>query len=226
MPFGFASSSSCCSATCGIGCTMLTAGGPSSQQRRHHPPTLLDRTRVAHEYADHRLSSYRLRHELERGCGDERDATSHLVRGLQHEVAPEPDQVAGHRGGVHQHRAEHDRPQGVQRERQLGDDPEVAAATTRPPEQVGVLTLGGDHEPTVGGDHLGRAQVVAGEPEGTFQPATSAAQGETGDTRGGHPTPGDSQPVRLGRGVHLAPRAPGPTCTRRRPWRFATPGRP
>src|SRR5205085_678511 len=52
------------------------------------------------------------------------------------------------------------RPNLVQLELELGDDAEVATATAQSPEQVGVFLLRGSQDSTVGGDHLGRDEVV------------------------------------------------------------------
>jgi hypothetical protein len=46
-----------------------------------------------------------------------------------------------------------------------GAHAEVSASPTKRPQQVRVLVLGGDQESTVGGDHIGRDQVVAGKAE-------------------------------------------------------------
>ena len=81
------------------------------------------------------------------------------------------DDLAGvpHHGGAVVERPEQQaeldhRPDLVQRELELGDDAEVAAAAADRPEQVRVLGLGGGPRLAVGGDHARRDQVVDGEP--------------------------------------------------------------
>ena len=139
MPFGFAASRSCCTATYGIGWTMLIAGGPNSSSGARTRLALVDGSGVADDDADDRVAAHRLGHEVGGRRGDEGDAAAHLVGGVLHEVAPEPHDLARHRRRVHEHPAEHDRSDRVQLKGELGDDAEVAAAAAQRPEQVGVL---------------------------------------------------------------------------------------
>ena len=53
-------------------------------------------------------------------------------------------------------------------------------------------------------------QVVAHEAELALEPAAAAAEREAGDAGVGHAAAGDREPVLLGRGVELAPRAARP----------------
>ena len=57
----------------------------------------------------------------------------------------------------------------------------------------------------VGGDHLHRQQVVAGQTVLAHEPADPAAEGEAGDTGVGHDPTGGGQPEPLRRLVQLAP---------------------
>ena len=67
-------------------------------------------------------------------------------RARRHEVAAEAQRARRPSGRVHEHPAEHDRPDRVQPELELGDDAEVAAAAAQPPEQVGVLVVAARHD--------------------------------------------------------------------------------
>ena len=109
----------------------------------------------------------------------------------------------------------HDRVDLVQGELEGGDHAEVAAAAADGPEQVRVLTGRGPPHPAVGGDHLGRDQVVDAEPVFAGQPAHAAAQREPGhagvaDQPGGH-----GQPVGRAAASRSASSAPPPARARR-----------
>jgi hypothetical protein len=104
---------------------------------------------------------------------------------------------------------ENQRADRVQAVLQRGHHAEVAAAAPQPPEQVGVLVLAGGDELAIGGDHVGRQQVVAGQAALAQQPADPAAEGEAGDAGAGHQAAGDGQAERLGLVVELRPRDPG-----------------
>src|SRR5690606_19485251 len=80
------------------------------------------------------------------------------------------------------------------------DDAEVAAAAAQRPQQVGVLVGVGADDAPVGGDQLGREQVVAGEAVLALQPAGAAAHREAGDAGGRHAAAGGGEAVR-GRGA-------------------------
>jgi hypothetical protein len=67
----------------------------------------------------------------------------------------------------------------VEPELGLRDDPEVAAATAKPPEQLGVLILARADDLAGRGDELGSDQVVAGEAALRGQVADPSSKGET-----------------------------------------------
>ena len=85
----------------------------------------------------------------------------------------------------------------MQAKLELRHDAEVAATAADAPEEVGVLILArGDHA-AVGEHHLGREQVVDGEPVLAREIAGSSAQGQTCDTRAAD----DAQRYREAKGV-------------------------
>jgi hypothetical protein len=84
-------------------------------------------------------------------------------------------------------------------------DAEVAAAPADPPEQLGLLIVGGADDPARGRDQLGGDQVVAGEPILGGEVANAAAEGEAGDAGRADDAPGRDQPVPLGRRVEVEP---------------------
>ena len=102
-------------------------------------------------------------------CGDERQRRRDLegreaavgLGGVLDEVPEEPQQVAGLVELVEE-QADIDVVDRVQLELEGGDDPEVAAAAAERPEQVRVLVVLAVTDLAVGGDHLGREQVVDG----------------------------------------------------------------
>jgi hypothetical protein len=137
--------------------------------------------------------------------GQKRDAAPNLVGRLRHVVAVEPNHLTGLRARPQQQAAGENRPHRVQAEQELGDDPEVTAATAQAPEQVRVLRGGRGHHSAVGGDHLRRQQALAREAIHSLQPAAPAAQREAADAGVGHPATGHGQPVLLGGGIELSP---------------------
>ena len=115
--------------------------------------------------------------------GDARDPAAHLVGRVEHEVTPEPDDVDGHGRGVHQDAREDHGRHRVQPEVERGDDTEVAASAAEAPEQLRVLGSRRGDRAAVGGDDLGREQVVAGEAELALEPAAATAEREPADAR-------------------------------------------
>ena len=98
----------------------------------------------------------------------------------------------------------HGRPDLVRPELEVGDDPEVAAATANRPEQVRVLRRRRPADLAVGGDDLRREQVVDGQAARAAQPSHPTAQGEPADTGVTHQAGRHGQPVSLGGGIHVA----------------------
>ena len=112
-------------------------------------------------------------------------------------------------------------PERVQRQLERGDDAEAAAAAAQRPEQLGVLVLGGAHDPAVPGDELGGDEVVAGQPVLALEPARAAAEREPGDAGGGDAPAGRGEPVRAAWRGRRRPRCAPPPIramrARRRP---------
>jgi hypothetical protein len=64
---------------------------------------------------------------------------------------------------------------------ELGDDPEVPAATAQAPEEIGILGLAGGDQLAFGGDEVDREELVDGQSVLAVQPADAAAEREAGD---------------------------------------------
>ena len=135
----------------------------------------------------------------------ERHPAAEVVRGLRHVLAQEAKHLGTALRQRHQHAAVDHRADLVQPERERGHDPEVAAASTEPPEQVGVLVRVGDHDAAVGGHDLGLDQVVSCQAAAPLDPAAAAAQRQSGDAGGREPTAGHGETVLLRRLIELAP---------------------
>ena len=106
----------------------------------------------------------------------------------------------------------------VQLELERGDHPEVAAAASQRPEQVLVLPGAGRAHLAVGGDHLGREQVVETEAVAPGQVADPAAQGEPGDAGSGNDPTGGGQPVGVRGVVEVPPGGPASGAGRLGGW--------
>jgi hypothetical protein len=87
---------------------------------------------------------------------------------------------------------------------ELGDDPEVAAAAAQAPEEIFVFPLAGGHDAAIGGDHLGRNEIVGAQAVLIAQPAQAAAQRQAGDTRRRDHAHGGGQSILLRRPVQVA----------------------
>ena len=99
---------------------------------------------------------------------------------------------------------QHDGPDRVEPELELGDDPEVAAGTTQAPEQVGVLVGAGLHELAFRSDHVDRQQLVDRQPVLAHEPADAAAQGQPRQPSMGDDAGRDSQSELLRLPVEVA----------------------
>ena len=76
------------------------------------------------------------------------------------------------------------------------------------PIKVRLVALAGRDDAAISQDDLGRQQVVAREAVLRRRPAVTATGGEPADASGGDAAAGRVQPVRLSRGVELAPQDP------------------
>ncbi len=88
--------------------------------------------------------------------------------------------------------------QGVEVELERGHHAEVAAAALDRPKQIGVLRRAGRHQLPLGVDHVGRAEVVSGQPVLPAEPAEPAAQRQPGHAGGGVDPGGGGQSEGLG----------------------------
>ena len=104
----------------------------------------------------------------------------------------------------------------MQAELELGDDAEVPAAAAEAPEEIRVLVGARAHELAVGGDDVGREQVVDREAVLALQPADPAAEREPGDAGVRDDSAGRREPERLRLVVELAPEHAGLNSRRAR----------
>jgi len=93
----------------------------------------------------------------------------------------------------------------VERELELGDDAEVAAAAAKRPQEISVVCHRSAHHPSVGSNDFGADKVVRRQAGKARQPADATAKGEPGDASVADEAPGHRQPVGLGGGVELGP---------------------
>ena len=85
----------------------------------------------------------------------------------------------------------------VQGEFEGGDDAEIAATPADRPEQVGIVVGIDMQAGAVGGDEVGREQVVDGHAVQAAEPAEAAAQGQAGHPGGGVDAQRGGQAIRL-----------------------------
>jgi len=111
--------------------------------------------------------------------------------------------------GVDEGASEDRRTDLVKVELETGDDPEVAAAATDGPEQVGVLVVTGVEESAVGRDHVRPAEIVDREPVFRGEPAEAAADGQPGDAGRRVDAERRGEAERLGLVVHVGQRRAG-----------------
>ena len=127
-----------------------------------------------------------------------------VVRAARDRVAVEAQQVGGSVDRMCDQTAHHGL-QGVEAVRERRRDAEVAAATSKRPEEVWVR-VGPDVEfLTVCGDEFDSDQVVRCETVLGHQPAEAAAKGVAGDARGRDRASGHREPVLCGSVVQLRP---------------------
>ena len=103
-------------------------------------------------------------------------------------------------------------------EQEARDHAKVAASSAHGPEEIGVLALAGRDKTAIGQDHIGLEQVVDREAILAREVAGAAAQGEAQRRRWSRRCQ-RGRPART-RGWRDRRR---PTCSRRRPERFASP---
>src|SRR2546425_8169942 len=138
------------------------------------------------------------RRDLERGEG------AHLAGSTGDVFAEKAQNVAGVFELV-EHRATVDVLDGVELELKGGDHSKVAAAASDRPEEIFVLLFARDNEFAVGGDDIGRDEVVTREAIPAGKVADTAAQGQTADAGGRDDATGAGQPESVGGRVEVAP---------------------
>ena len=91
---------------------------------------------------------------------------------------------------------------------EIGDDPEVPAATAQRPEEIRALRVARADELTFRRDDICREQAVAGHAIGTTQPPLATTEREPGDTGRRHDSSRDGEAERLRLAIEVAPRDP------------------
>src|SRR5919199_1044737 len=86
-----------------------------------------------------------------------------------------------------------------------GDDAEVPATPSHPPEEVRVLRRAGHAELTVRSDNIDRQEVVAGQAETAHEHTKAAAESESCNACGGDGPPCGCQAEGLGLLIELSP---------------------
>lgn len=171
-----------------------------------------------------------LRNELQRRRDVEARIAAVLFGRVGQELGVEAQQVGRHVQFVEE-QADTDVRHRMQLELEGRHNAEIAATAAQRPEQVGVLRGTRGAHPSVGGDHLGRQQVVDAQPILAGQVADAAAQRQPAHPGGGHDAAGRGQAEQVGGVVDVAPggaaghrarRVPGSTVTSRMPDRSMT----
>ena len=96
------------------------------------------------------------------------------------------------------------RPDLVQAEGELGDDPEVAATASEGPEQIGVLLARRPIDRSIGQHDLDLLEIVDRPPESAGQVAESASQRQPGDASQRDEPERYREPVLLGGPIHVS----------------------
>ncbi len=192
--------------------------------RGQHPLALLDRAGVRRHQADDRLAVQVLGEERQGRSEPQVGHQAHLVGCVGHEVAQEGEHRRGLVRRPRDQAGQDRRPERLQLEGEVGDDPEVAAAPAQPPEQVGVLGLRGPHDRAVGDHDLARPQRVDRQPHLAHQVADPAAERQPGDAGVADVAAGHRQPEGLALPVDVG--VEGAALCRHRPGRRIDDGAP
>jgi hypothetical protein len=174
--------------------------------------------RPADDHAEDRREMHLLRDERLRRGAHERGSAAQVIGRVGHVAIQESQDLGRPLGQADEHPAIDDGSDLVQLERELGDDPEVAAAAPQAPEQLWVLLAARRQQAAVGGHHLRGEEIVAGQPAASLEPPAAAAERQACDAGARDASPGDGKSVCLCRGVELAPGQPrlSPAGTRAR----------
>ena len=178
-------------------------------QPLHRPLAFLERADVTEGKGDHGCAVEMGGHER---CGRRRLEGEHhhlVVPGLGHVLAVEAQGFGGALGRVQDDPARHDGADGVQTILEGGHQAQIAAAAAQAPEQVGVVGGARRQQAAVGGDDVGRQEIVDDETALAHQPAETAPEREAGNPRRRDLTPGRGQAERLRLVIEIAPRHAG-----------------
>ena len=127
-----------------------------------------------------------------------------LFRRVNHEIAPA---AKTHRGVCHRIEGRTKRYLWADRvglELERRHDAKISAAATHRPEKIGVLSFAGAQVAPVGGDHVHREQIVAGEAVLAGKPTVTAAKGQAGDAGFRHDAEWHGETEGLGLVVDIA----------------------
>src|ERR1039458_3335100 len=106
-----------------------------------------------------------------------------FIGSLVSDIAITAQEVDGAASGIKQQTAMH-RLERMKAELKRGHDAEVTASATNGPEQVFILRRTHRQVCPVGADQVGRDPVVAAQSKLAHQPAETAAEGQTANSRG------------------------------------------
>jgi hypothetical protein len=183
------------------------------RQRRAEPPqsgdrvfALVDRAGVAHSCDHYGLPVDRRRQEWGGWGRGQHDNGHQLIGRRRHELPVGFENLARPGGRVEHHAGQDGRADQMQAILERRHHAEVAAAAAETPEEVGMLIGAGTQELPVSSDHVGREQVVYGEPVPTHQPAQAPAESETSDPRVRHDAARSGEAEGLGLTVDLTPK--------------------
>jgi hypothetical protein len=191
---------------------------------------LVQRSGPTRHHRDERVAVASLRDERQGRRDLERGECAHLLRGVRDVLAEEAKDVPD-LGQLEEHRAPVDVLHWMEPELERGHDAEVPASPSNRPEQILVLPIARDQEPSVGRDDVRRDEVVEREAAPPSEVADAAAEREAGHTRRRDDPPGGRQAEGVGRGIEVAPggtpsalavEAAGSTRTPRMPERSMT----
>src|SRR5215212_2545583 len=161
-----------------------------------HPFSLLDWPTVADRDADYDATIQGM---------TQRSRGGQLIGAVARELVVETKKVASLGRWIPQPASQHGT-DGMKLVLERGDHAEVSTATPNPPEEILVLLVAGRYQPSIGGHHVGRDEVVAGKAVFAVEPAETASEGETGDTGHRDNPEGSRQPERLRLVIELAQR--------------------
>ena len=176
----------------------------AERPERGHPVV-----RRAREHAEDRRERGAVERRVEgverRDVPEHRDRADVAGRVRGHELLVPAQHVVRGRERVEDVREGHLRPDRVEAELEGRHDPEVPAAATQAPQQLGSLGRARPDDAPVGEHDLGADHVVGAQPVPASQPAHAAAEGEATDPGIADDAARRRESERLGGRVELAP---------------------